>query len=299
MKQHFIYSILLWLTLQTTVAFAQVIVTAPAFPTDGEAVTITFDATQGNGGLANYTGDVYAHTGVITNLSSGISDWKYVKTNWGQNTAETKLTALGNHLYSLQIAPSIRQYYGVPAAETILQMAFVFRSATQVGGQWLEGKNDSGGDIFANVYTATINVQIFSPNINPYIVEQGDQINFSAGSSYADSMFLYLNNTLITATNEASINQNVTATDVGTNWLKVAAKNDITTVYDSTSYFVRPPINVAELPAGVKNGANYVNDNTVILALYAPFKEYVFVLSDVDDWQLSETNYMVIGIGCR
>ena len=292
MKQHFIHSVLLWLMLQTTAAFAQVVVTTPAFPTDSELVTITFDATQGNGGLANYTGDVYAHTGVITNLSSGTSDWKYVKTNWGQNTAETKLTALGNHLYSLQIAPSIRQYYGVPASETILEMAFVFRSATQVGGQWLEGKTNSGGDIFVNVYAPTINVQIFSPNINPYIVQQGEQINFSAGSSYADSMFLYLNNTLITATNEASINQTLTATGAGTYWLKVAAKNATTTVYDSISYFVRPPVNVAELPAGVKNGANYVDDNTVILALYAPFKEYVFVLSDVDDWQVSETNYM-------
>ena len=83
MKQHFIHSVLLWLILQTTAAFAQVVVTTPAFPTDSELVTITFDATQGNGGLANYTGDVYAHTGVITNLSSGTSDWKYVKTNWG------------------------------------------------------------------------------------------------------------------------------------------------------------------------------------------------------------------------
>jgi hypothetical protein len=30
-------------------------------------------------GMKDYTGDdVYAHTGVITNLSSGQSDWKYV-----------------------------------------------------------------------------------------------------------------------------------------------------------------------------------------------------------------------------
>ena len=126
MKKPFIYTFFLWAMLHHVTTVAQVIVTTPAFPTDNQPITITFDATQGSGGLASYTGDVYAHTGVITNLSSSNSDWKYVKTNWGQNTAETKLTSLGNHLYSLQINPSVRQYYNVPAAETILKMAFVF-----------------------------------------------------------------------------------------------------------------------------------------------------------------------------
>ena len=292
MKKPFIYTFFLWAMLHHVTTVAQVIVTTPAFPTDNQPITITFDATQGSGGLASYTGDVYAHTGVITNLRSSNSDWKYVKTNWGQNTAETKLTSLGNHLYSLQINPSIRQYYNVPAAETILKMAFVFRSATQVAGQWLEGKTDAGGDIFADIYEASINVQIFTPDINPYIVQQDEQFNFSAGSSYADSMFLYLNNTLITSTNQATINQSITATNSGVNWLKVAAKNATSIVYDSAYFFVRPPVVTASLPAGIKNGPNYVNDNTVILALYAPFKEYAFVIGDMNDWQVSESAYM-------
>lgn len=292
MKKPFIYTFFLWAMLHHITTVAQVIVTTPAFPTDNQPITITFDATQGSGGLASYTGDVYAHTGVITNLSSSNSDWKYVKTNWGQNTAETKLTSLGNHLYSLQINPSVRQYYNVPAAETILKMAFVFRSATQVAGQWLEGKTDAGGDIFADIYEASINVQIFTPDINPYIVQQDEQFNFSAGSSYADSMFLYLNNTLITSTNQATINQSITATNSGVNWLKVAAKNATSIVYDSAYFFVRPPVVTASLPAGIKNGPNYVNDNTVILALYAPFKEYAFVIGDMNDWQVSESAYM-------
>ena len=58
---------------------AQIITVTPALPTDADGVEIIFDATQGNGGLAGYTGDVYAHTGVITNNSSSTSDWKYVK----------------------------------------------------------------------------------------------------------------------------------------------------------------------------------------------------------------------------
>ena len=55
--------------------------TDPAFPIENLPVTIQFNAAFGNGGLFDYTGDVYAHTGVITNLSTNSSDWKYVKTN--------------------------------------------------------------------------------------------------------------------------------------------------------------------------------------------------------------------------
>ena len=56
----------------------------PAFPVENSPVTIYFNAAFGNGGLFNYTGEVYAHTGVITNLSVNLTDWKYVKTEWGK-----------------------------------------------------------------------------------------------------------------------------------------------------------------------------------------------------------------------
>ncbi|NMD15301.1 MAG: hypothetical protein GYA75_00700, partial [Bacteroidales bacterium] len=65
---------------------AQIIHTEPVFPLVNQSVIIYYDAAEGNQGLMGYTGDVYAHTGVITNLSTSPSDWKYVKTNWGQNT---------------------------------------------------------------------------------------------------------------------------------------------------------------------------------------------------------------------
>jgi len=50
--------------------FAQVISTVPVFPTQTDELTIYFHADKGNQGLKDFTGDVYAHTGVITNLST-------------------------------------------------------------------------------------------------------------------------------------------------------------------------------------------------------------------------------------
>ena len=51
--------------------------------------------------IENFTGDMYAHTGVLTDKSSSSSNWRYTKTSWGQNTPETKLQNLGNNLWAL------------------------------------------------------------------------------------------------------------------------------------------------------------------------------------------------------
>ncbi len=147
--RYLMMAVLLSATLYTQ---GQVVTTNPEFPVDNQAVEIIFDATQGNQGLMGYTGDVYAHTGVITNLSSSPSDWKYTKTAWGTNTPETKLERLSANLYKLSITPDIRAYYGVPASQIILRMAFVFRSGVEVGGSYKEGKDVGNADIFADVY---------------------------------------------------------------------------------------------------------------------------------------------------
>jgi hypothetical protein len=92
-----LYSILIFLLLafNSQIAWSQIITTSPAFPTESDEVTITFDATLGTGGLKDYTGDVYAHTGVITDKSSNDSDWKYAPGKWGDNSPKYKMSSLG------------------------------------------------------------------------------------------------------------------------------------------------------------------------------------------------------------
>jgi hypothetical protein len=143
------FNIILFTLLFYVISNAQIVTTEPPIPFVNKPVKVIFDATLGTGGLAGFTGDVYAHTGVITDKSLNGNDWKYVKTGWGQNTADTKLTRIGQDLYELEIQPSIRGYYGVPTNETILKMAFVFRSDDTS----LEGKDDGGKDIFIDVFT--------------------------------------------------------------------------------------------------------------------------------------------------
>jgi len=164
-----------------SISFSQLITVTPPLPTDEDSVEVIFDASLGNAGLAGYTGDVYAHTGVITNLSTGSSDWKYVITEWGENTEANKLTSLGNNKWKLIISPSIRSFYGVPGNEVIQKLAFVFRNAD--GSK--TGKTDSGGDIFYTVYPSTLSVSITNPAENFIFVDlnQSILIEFATCSS--------------------------------------------------------------------------------------------------------------------
>ncbi|MCB0303366.1 MAG: hypothetical protein KDI38_06290, partial [Calditrichaeota bacterium] len=80
-----------WLLLATAL-FAQPVVTVPEFATENDSIKIIFDATQGGGGMAGYTGTLYTHTGVITNLSGG--QWAHVIGSWGNNSTQPSLTRI-------------------------------------------------------------------------------------------------------------------------------------------------------------------------------------------------------------
>lgn len=270
--------------LSTLGIHAQVITAKPALPTASNSVTITFDATKGDAGLKDFTGDVYAHTGVITNKSVDGHDWKYVKANWSENIPACKMTNLGNNLWELKITPSIRDYYGVPSSETILKMAFVFRSADDSK----TGRNSDGTDIFYNVYQAGTNVQITLPANNPDIVDLNDTIVVQGNSSNADSTYLLLDNQVLVADTTSSFSYKIVAQQYGRHWIIAKAVKGSTTVYDSVYYFVnREPV-VASLPAGVHDGINYINDSTVILSLYAPHKKHIFAIGDFSSWEVGD-----------
>lgn len=278
-----------------THGFSQLITATPALPTDQNSVEIVFDATQGNAALAGYTGDVYVHTGVITNLSTGPSDWKYVITPWPNsgnlalaNTAKNKLVSLGNNKWKLDIGPSIRSFYNVAAGEVIQKLAFVFRNADGS----LQGKTSTGSDIFYDVSPASLSVSITSPTDNFLFLNLNATLNVSASSLYADSTLLYVNGIKVAGTNASTLNATVTGSNYGRYLVKAVAKTATAMVADSFYYYVRPNVTVAELPAGMKDGINYLSETSVLLSLYAPLKQYAFAIGDFNNWLPDENTYM-------
>lgn len=290
MKKLSFLTVVLFLFASTT--FSQVIIVTPPLPNDQNSIEVIFDASQGSGGLAGYTGDVYAHTGVITNLSTGDSDWKYVKSDWGVNIPDCKLTSLGNNKWKLVIGPSIRAYYNVPAAEEIQKMAFVFRSGVQVGGKWLEGKTASNGDIFYDVFPSSLSVKITMPSEDLLFLNLNETLDIEVSSLLADSTLLFVDGQQVAGTTSNVINYTITASEYGRYMVKALAKTASSMVADSFYYYVRGAVPVAALPPGITEGINYIDDNTVILCLYAPLKQYAFVLGDFNNWLPDESYYM-------
>jgi 1,4-alpha-glucan branching enzyme len=271
---------------------AQLIQTDPPLPVVTGPVTIIFNAAEGSGGLAGYTGDVYAHTGVITQYSAGGSDWKYVKTDWGENTPETKLTRIGQDLYSLQVVPNIRDYYGVPENEQILQMAFVFRSGEQVGGSWLEGKTATGGDIYVDVFAEGLSITFSQPQQFPVIVLPYETFITEVNANEADSIAIFVDGVFEKKVDGGYLKDTLSAANNGKYKVKAVAWGLDGFVSDSFYFHVRPPVTVEALPDGIRDGVSYTGSQTAVLSLFAPYKEFIYVIGDFNDWDIDNDYYM-------
>jgi len=279
-------------------SWAQIVTTNPTFVTqDAGTVEITFDAasTLGSLGLNNYTGDIYAHIGVITSLSTSSADWKYVvpptptgaTNSWPTatnqslvNLAKNKLTSLGNNKYKLTISPSIREYFGVPTGETIQKIAVVFRNADGTK----TGKTASSGDIFIDVYSSGLNVAFTNPSTNQN-VSLNSSMDITLSSSIAASLNLLINGTSVkTATNATTLSHSYTFASANDYTLIASATVSGTTVYDTVQVCVPASVTSESRPSGLKDGINYINNTTATLILNAPSKSSVFLLGDFNNW---------------
>ncbi len=262
---------------------------SPPFPTTEDSVTVIFDATQGTGGLRGVS-PVYAHTGVITNRSTSNSDWKFVVAPWGTANPKVQMTPLGNNLHSLSF--NIRSYYGVPSADTVRQLAFVFRNAS--GSQ--EGKGAGGTDIFYPVYPAgTFIGRILSPSSGTSFYQAGDTLRFRAATSLAATLTLSDGDTQLTQTSgrELTYTYVVPASAAGVSrTIRFTAAQGGQTLNDSLTFFVRGVTPVAELPSGVQDGINIVDSTTIVLVLFAPNKQFIYAIGDFNNWQPTATSLM-------
>lgn len=255
-------------------ANAQVIVTDPVFPIADKAVTLTFNAA--GTGLEGYTGDVYAHTGVTI---EGQGQWKNVIGSWGVNTSQPKLTRTATDMYEMVITPSINDFYSVTSGDKVTEICLVFRSSD--GGSQTD-------DLFVDVYEETLNVTLINPE-KDFLVEPNTNIAIEVAATKATNLKLYVDDILINETTNESITTSITSETSGKHWIKAEATDGTNTVFDSIYYYVKQAVNVAELSTGVKKGINYINDTTVTLVLYAPEKEYVYLIGDFNDWDVSNT----------
>lgn len=137
---------------------------------------------------------------------------------------------------------------------------------------------------------------------------EGDTYKVHAVSPLADSMFLFIDDDLVYSTDQTEIIYETTVSGEYGYWnpvpVSLMAMNEADTLINSGTITVFPEPTIEERPTGIVDGINYIDNNTVILSLYAPEKEYVFVIGDFNNWEIAEDQYMkktpvVKGFGFR
>ncbi|KAA6311634.1 hypothetical protein EZS27_037277, partial [termite gut metagenome] len=86
--------------------------------------TIVFKAST-TSALYSYTGDVYAHIGVV----EGEGEWLFVPADWSENIDKCKMKKEADNTWSITLSPSIREWFGVSEGIPIQKIGVVIRSA--------------------------------------------------------------------------------------------------------------------------------------------------------------------------
>ena len=78
----------------------------PETPDADRQLMLYFKATK-TSPLYGYAGDVYVHTGVVSE-----GTWMYVPAEWNTNVDKCKMVRVADNIWSITLAPSIRQWFG-------------------------------------------------------------------------------------------------------------------------------------------------------------------------------------------
>jgi len=276
--------------------FSQTIVTTvPVYPTQTDNITLTFDVSKTS--MAGYHGNVYVHTGVYIGTSTS---WQKVIGSWGNNSTQPLLTNIGTDKYQFTIN-NPRNYYGVTdLSQVITTLCFVVRSSDAA---------KQTEDIHLALYSAGLKLVVSSPVVttsfgdplrSPVFISSGGTLQISAGTSEigtkTKSIDLWVNGTVKahSATNSLNYTFNSAQFPKALDTVKIIAA-DTANLKDSTQFIVmrNPAVKNTTLPSGNRIGINYGSDNrSATLAIYAPYKKFMYIIGDFNDWKVDTTYFM-------
>lgn len=265
--------------------FAQV-TSNPVFPTSENLITIIYDATQANGELTGAT-KVYMHAGAILTSTNGTT-WEYVKGNWGKDDGVGLMTQdpMNANRWSITITP--RTYFGVPAGQKIYRIGMVFRNADASK----KGKSITNEDIFLDLYEPGLYVKFTNPT-SPYTIMENGMVSIQAACSQNATLTLYENNIQINQVIGATVlNYTLNVATTGKKIIKIVADNGMEQKESSFYIISRPAVTIEDLPSGIRDGINYIDDKTVILCLTAPAKNYIYTFGDFSNWEIDPAYYL-------
>ncbi|HEX2865781.1 MAG TPA: alpha-amylase family glycosyl hydrolase [Ignavibacteriales bacterium] len=263
---------------------AQVVTLYPSFASENDSIRVVFNIQQATRkDLVGYTGDVYAHTGVTI----GASRWQHVIESWGNNSTQPKLKRIAVDQYELVIGKP-HDFYKTSTSEKIAELDFVLRSAESTNGAWKQTE-----DIFVKLFEPGLDLSIITPKQFPLFLMPGESTDIKAAASKPSTKTLFVNNVQIFQTSADTLLYNYKPTEAGKKNIKIVAQDGQGGIKaDSFYVYANSVVPQQELPAGVKDGINYIDASTVTLVLYAPYKNFVYVTGDFNNWDIDPSYYM-------
>ncbi len=284
-------------------ATAQLVTTDPAIvQEDSPNVVITYhaDSPLGNGGLKGLSAGipVYAHIGVITNLSRDNSDWKYTITEWPKsdgsnaqavNTPKNTLTYIAANTYTLDLG-NLRTFFNVTnPSEHITKIAMVFRNSD--GSK--EGKTNTNGDILVDVLPAGFGIT-FSNDATSTLLDKPATINFTVNATSPADLTLSVNGTpFASKTNATTLTAPYNFKDKGSYEVTASAVYGGKTYTESVNVAYPGASSAGTYPGGTpKMGAVKNADGSVTFCLAAPGKSSVILVPSWDNYDVLDKNIM-------
>jgi 1,4-alpha-glucan branching enzyme len=261
------------------ISISQVITWEPLYPTIYDTITLHYDAYQGNGVLVGQD-TVYAHTGVLSNLSINQNDWGHKIAAWGEADSILAMENLGGDIHEFRFKP--KDFYSIHQSETITDLCFVFRDKD---GD-LAGKNFDGSDIYLPLWTDDLYARFTAPMNFPLVPNSGESFDVTVIAKTEGMINVFHDGSLMAQDYDSVFTTGIVAGSTGKHWIKFQYQSGGNSQTDSIFYMVQEPVNVEDLPVGVVDGINIIDDNTVVFCLNAPWKERVYMIGDFNDWQI-------------
>lgn len=174
-----------------------------------------------------------------------------------------------------------------------------FFNRTEIGkfGFLVKAKDGSGDkksqDIYVEVGRFSLN--LISPEASSITsINSGASVNVTAETSLAATFKLLSNGNTInqTSTSATTYAYNLTPSESATYTLQATQAGE--TIEKNFTVNIAPTTTTATMPSWMQQGlsTNPTDNTSVGLALYAPYKDYVYVIGSFNNWELS-SNYVM------
>ena len=192
-------------------------------------------------------------------------------------------------------APDIRTFFGITGTtEEVLEIAMLFKGTRTLSGAPLAvGRDKGNSDIFVELSTGGVEVRFVKPANELSLIKESDSlqiIGLGSATSGSLQLSLYEDDQLVEQTTNDTIAYMFRPSESQEEvfFSLIADNGEGLSDTTNTMVIVRADQHINNpRPAATHDGINYLSNSSVRLSLFAPYKEFVYVLGDFNDWSPS------------